>query len=419
MSKAHGAAGTTAMQARALGMGRRRLAVLLLSCVGACFGTAPPALAAVRFAVLGNLPAGAANEAAGRTMLAALAGAPVEFVLDTGNLKLASEPCSDALLRSRVDLLNSSPRPLILIPGANDWVTCQRPEAGGYDPLERLDFLREQFFEGSQSLGQKPLALTRESNVTRFRQFRENIEWQVGPVLFVGLNVSSDGNHFLAGGGRNGEFEDRAVANRYWLEHALRVTQRRRTEAVVIVIQGDPGWAAPVRRRAFAWLDFGAATPHDPYLDFKHDLLKFAQQFNGPVLLIHQADLAARQSGEPVKAVAHGTPAFVLETPEHHKKAIPANRIWQLQIDAQADPRRWVGVEILTGREPVFKASVHDVPATLPINPPAMGTASALVPNPDTDDASGVTAPQLLPLPPVTVPSLLEDDAPSQAAPRQ
>jgi hypothetical protein len=372
------------------------------------------AAAPVRFAVIGNLPAGPATESAGRTLLAALGTSQAAFVLDTGNLKLATEPCSDALLQSRVELLNTSPLPLIFIPGANDWVNCQLPAAGGYDPLERLDFLREQFLDSGESLGQKTLPLTRESNVTRFRQFRENVEWQDGAVLFVGLNVSSEGNHFLSGGGRNGEFEDRAVANRYWLEHALRVSQRRRPEAVVIAIEGDPGWAEPRRHSAFDWLNFAAAQPQDPYVEFKRDLLKFEQQFGGPVLLIHQADFEARERSDA--SARHPTvqpePALRFEPPARRKKGEPQNHIWQLQINAQPDPRRWVSVEVVSGREPVFRVSTRQVPADVDMGsvPAAAASSPGAGRNLAPDSASGVAAPQMLPLPAVTVPSLLDED---------
>jgi hypothetical protein len=393
---------------------RRMLSALLALFLSASLSTPLSAAPLVRFAVVGDVPAGTAGESATRTLLLALGAAQPAFVLDTGNLKLAGEQCSDALLQSRVDLLNTSPLPLILIPGADDWVNCQLPAAGGYDPLERLDFLREHFLDSAESLGQKTLPLTRESDVTRFRQFHENIEWQDGPVLFIGLNVSSSANHFVRGGGRNGEFEDRAVANRYWLEHAYRVSQRRRTEAVVIAIEGDPGWEEPRRRGAFDWFNFGEAQPRDPYLEFKRDLLKFAQQFGGPVLLVHQADFKVR-----IEGTAEGTaretspklgPAFRLESPERRKKGAPITHIWQLQIDAQPDAQRWVAVEVVTGHEPVFRVATHQVPADMVSAPVDSGSQSAAPHYPLPDSASGVTAPELLPLPAETVPNLLEQD---------
>jgi hypothetical protein len=273
-----------------------------------------------------------------------------------------------------------------------------------------LDFLREHFLDSTESLGQKTLPLTRESDVTRFRQFHENIEWQDGPVLFIGLNVSSSANHFMRGGGRNGEFEDRVVANRYWLEHAYRVSQRRRTEAVVIAIEGDPGWEEQRRHGAFDWFNFGEAQPRDPYLEFKRDLLKFAQQFGGPVLLVHQADFKVRTESAARETPPKLGPAFRLELPERRKKGAPVTHIWQLQIDAQPDAQRWVAVDVVTGHEPVFRVATHQVPADMANVPVDSGSQSGAPRYALPDSASGVSAPELLPVPAETVPNLLEQD---------
>ena len=56
--------------------------------------------------------------------------------------------------------------------------------------------------------------VTRESEVARFRTFRENVRWQAQGVAFVGLNAPSPNNHYLTAGGRNGEFEDRVGRER-------------------------------------------------------------------------------------------------------------------------------------------------------------------------------------------------------------
>ncbi len=61
--------------------------------------------------------------------------------------------------------------------------------AGGYDPVERLDFVRQLFFPDAHSLGQSPLTLARESDVARFRTYREIVRWQDQGVAFIGLNV--------------------------------------------------------------------------------------------------------------------------------------------------------------------------------------------------------------------------------------
>ncbi len=132
------------------------------------------------------------------------------FIFYDGDLQGETEPCRDSLYDTRQQIFDSSRKPVVLLPGGNDWASCGLAQAGSYDPVERLDFIRQLFFGESSSLGQTPM------NV-----IRENVRWQSDGVAFIGLNAPAPNNHYLSAGGRNGEFEDRSVANAFWLEHAV------------------------------------------------------------------------------------------------------------------------------------------------------------------------------------------------------
>lgn len=348
----------------------------------------------VHFAVIGNVPDKPAQEEPVRAMLAAIANRPdITFILDDGNFKGPQESCSDALLEDRIALLNSAPLPLVLIPGAADWVDCQQPAAGAYDPLERLDFLRDSAFSAPDSMGTAGLPLERESDFARFGHFHENTLWQQSNVLFVGLDVVGHNNHYLDAGGRNGEFEDRTIANRFWLEHALRVAHERRPTAVVIAIQGDPGLSPVPRRGPFDWLNFRLSNKRDGYQEFKQDLARFAQQFDGPILLIHQM----RVEGAPAQTLP-----FRLLPPAHRRNGGLANRIWQLELGPHGDPDHWLQVEISAGREFSVRAQMQVVSTPAAgfgvVTGTANGTsgtsgASGVAPaNPGAADASGTSA---------------------------
>ena len=48
--------------------------------------------------------------------------------------------------------------PLLYTPGDNEWTDCHRVAAGMFNPLERLDVLRDVFFDApGQTLGADPL----------------------------------------------------------------------------------------------------------------------------------------------------------------------------------------------------------------------------------------------------------------------
>jgi len=390
--------------------GRHGLQWLALS---AALGLTIHAAAAplVRFAVLGGVPDQSAQVPAVRDLLAAIANGPAaSFILDDGNFKGQQEPCSDTLLQERQALLNSSALPLILVPGAADWVDCQLPAAGSYDPLERLDFLRDLAFATSDSMGVSSIPLEHESDFMRFRNFHENTAWQQSGVLFVTLDVVGHNNHYLDAGGRNGEFEDRTIANRYWLEHALREARQHHLGAVVIAIQGDPGLGASTRRGPFDWLDFRLTVKRDGYLEFKQDLLKFSQQYEGTILLINQTHASA--NGATAASASNATPpveTFRLSQPWRHKIGTAASRLWQLELNTEGDTAHWVEVELSSGREIGVHASLFKVPADLPTAPLDSSASSAAATPPD-------LPPVALPVPVISIPGTSDSSGPAAGA---
>ncbi|WP_454826792.1 hypothetical protein [Paraburkholderia xenovorans] len=337
------------------------------------------------FAVIANTMQSAADEAPTQRLIEAISREHgMSFIVYDGNLKGAKEACRDALYERRHALLETSRPALFFIPGQHDWADCGTAEAGGFDPVERLDQLRQTLFADATSMGQNPIALTRESEVSRFRPYRENVRWQVGDTVFVGLNAPSPNNHYLTAGGRNGEFEDRVIANAFWLEHAGEYAKRRDARAIVVFIQGDPDPERYERPDRFAWLRFARNTRRDGFLEFKRSLVKLAQIFRGPVLVIHCDDERA-SSG------------FVIDQPLRNDKGLLVTNLTRVALAPHDRLNQWIQVEADLGRKPPFRVSVRDVPkqmpmpTTQPVMPrdapaasmpavPALGPASELPP---------------------------------------
>ena len=251
-----------------------------------------PLLTPMTFAIASNVLDKPAGETALQHLLNAIGQERnTSFIVYDGDLKGETEPCRDSLYGTRQQIFDSSRKPVVLLPGGNDWASCGLAQSGSYDPVERLDFIRQLFFGDSSSLGQTPMTVIRESDVARFRPFRENVRWQSNGVAFIGLNAPAPNNHYLTAGGRNGEFEDRSVANAFWLEHAVETARRSEMRAVVVILQGDPDFARYERRDRFAWLHFSRGdTSRDGFLELKRSLVKAAELFRGPVIVIHMSD---------------------------------------------------------------------------------------------------------------------------------
>jgi hypothetical protein len=209
------------------------------------------------------------------------------FVVVTG-IKGMQENCGDKLYLKRRDMIEDAHRPMIVAPAGSDWTECKN-SAGRSAAIERLNRLRELFYADPSSLGSKKLALTRQSMSPRFRSYAENAHWEVDKVLYATVNLPSNNNHYLPAAGRNSEYEDRLVANRFWLNRLFAIAKRDKADALVLFSEGDlkpfsePGGLRALLRRAPAG--------HDGFAETRRQVLALAQKFSGKVLLVDSAGL--------------------------------------------------------------------------------------------------------------------------------
>lgn len=274
----------------------RARAALSAACLLALCGTSAAAPKHAddqhRFAVIGNQFAKPDGEARLKQIIADNNEAALAFVVLTG-IKSASESCNDKLYERRRDLLDEARRPLVVAPTAADWSECK---AGGRSvAAERLARWRELFAGEATALGKHTLPLSRLSNTAKFRSYAENAYWEVGDVLYATINLPSNNNHYRPEAGRNSEFEDRLVANRFWLHQLFAFARRDKRGAVVLFSDGDvKALTQPTGLRALLGRPGGAA--RDGYEEVRKQITSLSQKFPGKVLLV---DSAAPEGGTP------------------------------------------------------------------------------------------------------------------------
>lgn len=249
-------------------------------------GSAAAGGPAYRFGVVGHTFANGAPEAQLGKSLANTHGATLAFVVATG-VKGAAEPCTDELYTRRRDMLADAGLPVVVVPAASDWSNCKN--AGGRPVgIGRLNRLRELLYEEPAALGAKPLALARLSANAKFRSYAENAYWIVGEVLYATVNLPSNNNNYRSEAGRNSEYEDRTVANRFWLTRLFSQARYKHLKAVVLfsegnvnILQEEPGLLARLGR--------SAPTGQDGYAAARRQIVTLAKKFDGKVLLIDTA----------------------------------------------------------------------------------------------------------------------------------
>ncbi len=184
-------------------------------------------------------------------------------------------------------------------------------------------------------------------------------------VAFIGLNAPAPNNHYLSAGGRNGEFEDRSVANAFWLEHAVETARRTEMRAVVVILQGDPDFARYERRDRFAWLRFSRGdTTRDGFLELKRSLVKAAELFRGPMIVIHGSDTPLPRG-------------FRIDQPLRNDKGVVVANLTRIAIGLKKPQSQWLEVESDFGWRPPFRVRVRDV--VVQLNAPVQASAPVSV----------------------------------------
>jgi hypothetical protein len=265
---------------------KRLLSLLLLALLTVSVNAQP-----VSFGLFGDVPYSSYEREQLPRMLAHMGRENLAFVVHDGDIKNGSSVCSDEVFKDILGVFQASPVPLVYVPGDNEWTDCHRSNNGSYDPLERLGKLRELFFVDDFSLGEKTLPLERQSRDPAFAAYRENVRWQMGGALFVGLNVPGSDNNYrgtLRSGGPVAEFLERGAANRVWLAQAFALARAQKLAGILIVIQGDPEFDAT-----------SAGHAKLGYRDFIDQLREETLAFAGQVVLAH-GDSHLQQINQPL-----------------------------------------------------------------------------------------------------------------------
>jgi len=241
-----------------------------------------------RFAVIGDTPYSDHERRELPLLLEEIAEEHPAFVVHVGDFKKSSERCSDEIFVDRHALFNASRVPLIYLPGDNEWTDCKHVIAGHFDEQERLDKLRQLFFAEPRSLGKTTIALERQSSA-----FPEHLRWRLGPLLFVTLNVPGPNNNFGMGSNASAEFRSRNPALIDWLKQGFATARREQSAAIVIAMQGNPGFK-----------HFAAGLTHSGYRELLETLRSETLNFQGQVLLVH-GDTHWQRIDHPLRD--HGT----------------------------------------------------------------------------------------------------------------
>ena len=233
--------------------------------------------------LIGDIPYTVEEERKTEALFEEMNSEKLAFIVHVGDIKNGSAPCTDELFLHEKERFEDSANPLVYVPGDNEWTDCART---GSDPIERLERLREIFFEGEESLGEETIPLTRQSP-----DYPENVRWSYGGVTFLGLNVPGPNNN-RDDDEASGEYERRNEANLEWMREGFERAAAEESSALMIVLQANPGFELSPEERT-------------GYNDLLAALEEETVAFGKPVVLVH-GDTHTFQIDKPMTSSTSG-----------------------------------------------------------------------------------------------------------------
>jgi hypothetical protein len=219
----------------------------------------------------------------------------VAFTVFDGDIKDGSSVCDKLQYDDAIYRFNSFKKPMVYVPGDNEWTDCHRTNNGGYNNLERLSYIRQAMFSSLDSFGQKKMPLEHQGELGH--EYAENVRWTHGNVVFVGLNVPGSNNNKVNVGGEctskshrnqaecdadNIEYLARDVANIEFVKESFQKAKDNKARGLVITIQADPSFDLPE-----TVIDERTLAGFEGYTNFLNVLVAETGKFTGEVVLVH------------------------------------------------------------------------------------------------------------------------------------
>jgi len=284
---------------------RSLVSVAVVLSLIACAATAPVAESSMSsavhpgfsFGLWGDMPyKKAGDDPKLPAVLESINQSDIAFSLYDGDIKDGSSKCSDDVYTDALKMFGSLKKPVVYVPGDNEWTDCHRLNNGSMDSLERLGHLRRVMFPTTMSLGQSQMALEHQGKLGE--KFVENTRFNHAGIEFVAINMPGSNNNLVLNAkectlksarkaaqcdAANAEYLERDSANVTWMQTSFAQAKAHQAVGLVLMVQGDPGFDLPETED----IDESMAPGVSGYRHFISKLVQETEQFKGQVLLVH------------------------------------------------------------------------------------------------------------------------------------
>jgi hypothetical protein len=198
-------------------------------------------------------------------VLQSINASDIAFSIYDGDIKDGSSKCTDDVYIDALKMFNSMVKPVVYVPGDNEWTDCHRT---GFDPLERLAKVRRLFHTGTVDLP----GFARQSPARS-----EHVRWTWEGAVFVGLNVPGSNNNLGRTPEMDDEFASRMFAVSAWLREAEQLASAPHIRVLVVMMQANPDFEGRPRN----------ANLPDGYAGLRAALAETARRLGKPLVVAH------------------------------------------------------------------------------------------------------------------------------------
>jgi hypothetical protein len=247
--------------------------------------------------IWGDMPYAKANDApAIPALIADMNASDIAFSMYDGDIKDGSSECVDATYTDGIAMFDSLAKPVIYVPGDNEWTDCHRLNNGSWDNLERLDHIRKTMFASDETFGMEKMVVEHQGKPAE--AYAENTRYSKAGAMFVGLNIPGSNNNKVNGekdctkksartaeqcAADNAEYEARDAANIEWMKASFAKAKADGDKGIMLVIQADPGFDIPETEDA----DESRMEGKEGYVAFLDALIAETEAYDGQVVLVH------------------------------------------------------------------------------------------------------------------------------------
>lgn len=250
------------------------------------------------FGLWGDMPYAKNKDGAlTQAVIKSIDASDVAFSIFDGDIKDGSSACTNEVFSQAKATFNGMMAPVVYVPGDNEWTDCHRKNNGGWNNLERLDYLRKFMFADSHSFGKRKMNLEHQD-----APFVENTRFAKDGIVFVQVNVPGSNNNRVLDQkdctnksartwadceADNAEYAVRNVAVTRWITSSFDMARTSHAKGVVMTLQADPGFDLPETEEHDEAKATGWNRAESGYKDLMETVVEQTRKFDGQVLFVH------------------------------------------------------------------------------------------------------------------------------------